>query len=112
MKQFATIVFVLIFALAGKSQSQDLLCKQISCNSLSIANKISIAQKPVIFQDFYLDGQETNDLDGFNSFSVLPGLYHFFQHFEISSFKAASQPQQIIQIGELLLDLPPPSFSV
>ncbi len=111
MKQFATIIFVLIFALAGNSQSQDFSHNIAGCNSVKFTNGSPSSQNPIIFEDFFYDGQDTNDIYGFDAVSVLPGLYHFFQYFEISSFKAATQSQQNIQIGELLLDLPPPLLS-
>jgi hypothetical protein len=97
--------------LAGNSQSQDFSHNKISCNSISFKNGDQTCQNPIVCEDLYFDGQETNDLDGFDAVSVLPGLYHFFQYFEISSFKAATHSQQNIQIGELLLDLPPPLLS-
>lgn len=111
MKQFTTIIFVLIFALAGKSQSQDFSQNIAGCTCVKFTNGSPSSQNPVIFEDFFYDGQDTNDIYGFDAVSVLPGLYHFFQHFEISSFKAATHSQQNIQIGELLLDLPPPLLS-
>ncbi|HRX11382.1 MAG TPA: hypothetical protein P5210_07030 [Draconibacterium sp.] len=108
MKQFATIVFVLIFALAGKSQSQDFSHNIAGCTCVKFTNGSPSSQNPIIFEDFFYDGQDTNDIYGFDAVSVLPVLYHFFQHFEISGYEAATQSHQNIQIGELLLDLPPP----
>lgn len=112
MKLFATIIFVLIFVLAEKSQSQDILQKQIACNSISITNRNLPAQIPIILQDLYYDGQDTNDLDSFVAVSDLPDSYYIFQYSEIRSFAPVLPAQRLIQIGEFLLNLPPPSLSI
>ncbi|GAB1451254.1 hypothetical protein MASR2M47_13100 [Draconibacterium sp.] len=112
MRQFVIILFVLILVLAGKSHSQNILQKQIGFNSISLINGNLPPQTPITLQDFYYDGQDANDLDGFCSISDLPDSYHIFQHSEIISFAPVLAAKQLIQLSELLLDLPPPSLSV
>lgn len=112
MIRFAIIFFVVISALAGKIQLQDVSCKQISCNSTSITNGNPSAQNPIIFQDSYIDNQDTNDLDVFGAVSDLPDSSRFFKYSETRIFIPFLPALQLIQIGEHLLDLPPPSLSI
>ncbi len=112
MKQFATIIFVLLFALAGNSQLQDFSQKNNSCHDISFTNGNPSSQNPFFFEDFCYDGQDTNDIDGFDVVSVLSDSYHIFQHSELRSFFTAGPSQQLMQFSELLLDLPPPMLSL
>jgi hypothetical protein len=112
MKQFAIILLVLIFALAGKSQNQNFTQEIKKCGSVSFINGNQTCENPIIGEDFCYDGQETNDMDGFDAVCVLPDLYHLFQFTEIKKFATVFSTKQLIQVGELLLDLPPPSLSV
>jgi hypothetical protein len=112
VRQIVTILIVLILVLAEKSHSQDILPKQIGCNSISLINRNLPSQTPISLQDFYYDGQDTNDLDGFGAISDLYDLHHIIQHSEIICFPNVLPAKQLNLLSELLLDLPPPSLSV
>jgi len=112
MRQFVTIIFVLIFALAGRSQSQDFSYKQINCNTTFFANRNLSCQNPILFLNDCFDVQDTNDLDGFDSVIILSGTHCNFEYFEIKIAPAILPRLRLLQVGELLLDLPPPLLSV
>ncbi len=112
MKKLATILFVLIFALAGHSQSQEFPQNNIGCNSTSFTIGSPYCQNPIIFEDYYYDGQDTNEIDGFDAVSILPGSHPISYYSEIKGIVTVFPSQLLIQVGELLLDLPPPSLSV
>ena len=112
MKQFATILFVLIFVLAGNSRAQDLSQNKIGCNFISFTNGNQTCQNPIVCDDFYLEGQDTNEPDGLDIVSVLPDSFHINPQSEIRSFAVVFPFYQIMQISELFLDLPPPLLSV
>lgn len=112
MRQFAIIVFVLVLALAGKSKVQNISYKQIGCNSILAVNENSVYKNAIIFQDNFFDEQDTNDFDGFDCVFVLPDSNYNSQQYEIKSVAAVLLRLQLIYVGELLLDLPPPLLSV
>ena len=112
MRQFATILFVLIFAIAGSSYSQEYSQKQIDCNPVLIISGNSAGQNQVFFQNDYFDVQDTNDLDGFDPVFVLPFRHPYIQYSEIENVPNVISQLLLLQFGELLLDLPPPVLSV
>ena len=112
MKQFTFIFFVLIFALAGKSQSQDLSGNRMSCNSVFVVSDNTSGENPALFQDQYFDVQDSNDFGSFDADYVLPDSQIYHHHSEIETVFTVLPGLQSILLTELLLDLPPPSLSV
>lgn len=112
MKQFASILFILIFAIAGNGYSQENSHKQIDCYSVLIISGNSSGQNQLFFQNDYFDIQDTNDFDGFDTAFVLPVLNPYIQFSEIEYVPNVIPRFLLLQFGELLLDLPPPVLSV
>jgi len=112
MKQFTIILFFLSFVLAGSSQSQALSNKQINCNLNFVSNDNSSNQNALFLQDDYFDIQDSNDYGSFDSGFILPDSHNYSQHSEIEIVADVLPPLQLNQVGELLLDLPPPSLSI
>ena len=108
MRQFAIILFVLIFTLAGKSQVSNYLDTTIGCNLFFVSNENSFFQNTLFFDNDFFDGPELNDLNCIFNFS---GDSRFFGHFTIKIVPDVLPPLQLIQVGELHLDLPPPVLS-
>lgn len=111
MKRFVTILFVLIFALAGNIRSQDYAQNKTSCNSISFKNGDQTCKNAIVCEDFYFDGQDSNDMDGFKTVAVFPFSFPVFQHSETIRIAAIIPFYKLIQVSELHLDLPPPTLS-
>ena len=112
MRQLTFIFFVLIFVLAGKSQSQDLSKNQIACNSVFVLSDNTSGENPILFQEQYFDVQDSNDFGSFDTDYVLPDSQIYHHHSEKETVTDVLPGLRSIQVTELLLDLPPPSLSV
>ena len=112
MRQLAIILFVLFYVLVGKSQSSDLSKNQIIDNSVFLVNGNSSGGNPLLFQNEYFDVQDSNDYGSFDSDFVLPDSQNYFHHSEIEIVAVVLPRLRLIQVSELLLDLPPPSLSI
>jgi hypothetical protein len=111
MRQFATILFVLIFAMAGNSQVNNYTNTSAGYNLLFVSNENPPYQNPLFFENDFFDEQELNDLDCFDCVFIFYANSECFEHFKIKIVADVLPPLQIIQVGELHLDLPPPVLS-
>ncbi|HSO85557.1 MAG TPA: hypothetical protein VLQ91_03330 [Draconibacterium sp.] len=112
MRQFTALVFVLVFAVAGKGQVQHFSLKQISLNSISAANENSSGQYALFFQNGFFDEQDINDLDGCDCVFISPDSNFNSLQYEIKNVATILPRLLLIHVCELLLDLPPPLLSV
>jgi hypothetical protein len=112
MRQFTSIIFVLIFVLAGKSQSQDLSKNQFFCNSVYVVSDNTSGANQILFQDQYFDVQDLNDFNCFDSVFVITDSQIYHHHSIKETVTDVLPGLQSIKVIEFLLDLPPPLLSV
>ncbi len=112
MRKLGFIFFILVLALAGNSQMQKTVHEQINLNSNFAFKEKPTFKNTFLSQNSLFDIQDTNDLDGFDCVLDFQNTQNNVQYFEIKSVPAVIMRLQLIQVSELLLDLPPPLLSV
>ena len=112
MRHLLSILSVVIFVWIGSNQTEcnDVVQKNERIQ-INTANNQDV--RHAIFLDNNLSGtQDSDEPDNVESVSILPETFYDFQQFVIKRISDDSSTIKVNLYCELLLDLPPPVFSI